>query len=302
MVEQKAEQMKKIWDNHPLLQSEYNVKNIHSYSWQAASVYKIGVFLISEIPRGIEVIEKSYNEVKCLEVSEATKNGILYRICTNLIFLYTRIKDKDNFIRVRYLSEQYYLKDDTIDEFKFLYFKFHATLSFAFQSQNFEMGTSLSDDIFKYIDKYENMSNGEQIYLYIYLIYCFWGMHNYEKIVETLNKYLIFKKIEKYVETYVEVKVIYCIAQIELKNFTIAKSECRSILYVGQTNPEWEGYIKYEEFIKQLYALIDALIIENKMKMEKKYQEMFQLIQEQNKTTPLLQCDLILQWLKKQIE
>jgi len=288
-----------ILKSHPLLQESYKIQNIHSYSLYVSCLDRIARFTKIGKDNTIKITEGLYKKVSDLEINNEVKHATLYRICITLILLYQNTQDKANFLRLRDLVEQHYLKQNTFDKFNFLFLKYQTSLSFAFETKDPEIGILLSDEILNFIDTYENMSDGEQIYLYTQLTFCWWGMHNYRKVAEILNKYLIFRKIEKHVENYVETRILYTIAQIELKNFSIAKSECRSLLYIGKTNPDWEAYIKYQDFIPKLYALIDALITENKVKMRKKHQEVYDMIEEKSKVNPLVQYQLILQWLER---
>ncbi|MGB0838726.1 MAG: hypothetical protein ACPGXL_01230 [Chitinophagales bacterium] len=261
---------------HPLLQKN-DLLSTQSYLF-----YINCLEMISHVTKDYEAviikIEQHISKFNKVDLQSKNQLILLYNIYTNLIGL---IKMTGNEKKLKIALDhtvQIHKAVEVIPKQKFLFLKYYTILDFVVIHQSWGMGQAYSQKILHYVTtEQKGFNDSEKMVLYVGLSYCFWGLNQYNKILHVFSK--IFPIDDKLLfNPYA--KFLYCIANIQQKNYQLAKSQCNAIMYVLQTKStlDEEQTTISKSLVKDLKSLIRFLLQKNKSGIQQRLRSIIRLV------------------------
>ncbi|MGB0840473.1 MAG: hypothetical protein ACPGXL_10045, partial [Chitinophagales bacterium] len=231
----------------------------------------------------IPIIEYYYQKLLGADIKDQLKHNLLYQFSGQLSRLYTHVGDKGNFTRIMKLELEHFNKAG-LDTGEFLVrmrlFRYIRFLNFAFYNQDYTIGIDQSKEIIHFLSENKAaLNDNEKVHVLFRLATCYWGRNDYEKVVEILEGYLNFNKLPNYVGEYVVYRLLLCIAQIDMGHPTLAKTQCRTLLYYKQKKVSWVAFDAYSKLTNKLLNLINILIAKGtNRQIQQRYEEISEAI------------------------
>ncbi len=283
---------------HPLLKLDLKQKNPN-----IKFVYLNCLFLLFSLLNRYEealvFFKKQYNEITTSYPKDKDKDKMVSWISGHLATLYTHIDDFKNFKYFIQLYKHHHNQHDQ-PRANFHYFYFSQYLNYAIQKQRYNLILDIDAELKKYLAISKNLHSEPIGNLFCLYCSCFFGLQDYEKANEIASMYFLTVRPSGHEKYYTAFKLMYCMILITRQNYSLAKSECRSLLYTKRVKTNNLGYPIFEGIIKILRGLIENLMNDNTTAVTKKYQELVKEI-EVLKEVGFYET-LFISWIKHQVK
>lgn len=255
--------------------------------------------LLNRHEEALLFFKEQYDKVITSNLKDEDKNRMMSLISGYLAELYACIDDLENFKHFIELHK-YYSKQINRPEVALYYFYFIKHLHYAVEKQRYNLILDIDSELRNYLAKAKNLPADPRGSLHFLHCGCFFGLQDYKKANEIASTYFSTIRPSGHEQYYTAFKLMYCMILITQQDYSIAKSECRSLLNIKRVKTNNLGYPIFKDIIKMLRVLIEHLINGNTNAVKKKYQE---LAKEIETLKGLDFCDTLFRlWIKHQMK